>query len=131
MVRVCKRGQLSTTFYLHCGDCFDHSKRCRIHTNRNVEPWQCDYFNRGHLEKVDQSDCRKITIQYIPRKLAVGQSAARKKNSKLLQKQNVSANNVFLFKTLHRTPGRHICLIQAVILSFFQQFLRYHCRALQ
>ena len=23
---------------------------------------QCDYYNRGHLDKVDQSDYRKITI---------------------------------------------------------------------
>ena len=23
---------------------------------------QCDYYNRGHLNKVDQSDYRKITI---------------------------------------------------------------------
>ena len=25
-------------------------------------PLQCDYYNRGHLDKVEQSDYRKITI---------------------------------------------------------------------
>ena len=33
------------------------------------------------------------------------------------RKQNVSQDNVFLFETLHTTPWRHICLIQAVIFS--------------
>ena len=32
--------------------------------------FQCDYYNRGHLDKVDNSDYRKITIYNLfPRKL--------------------------------------------------------------
>ena len=41
----------------------------------------CDYRNRGHLDKVDESGYRKITI---PRRLVVGQSVAYK-NNKLLE----------------------------------------------
>ena len=41
----------------------------------------CDYRNRGHLDKVDESGYRKITIS---RRLVVGQSAAYK-NNKLLE----------------------------------------------
>ena len=67
--------------------------------------------------------------QYIPRKLALGQSAVCKKNNQLLpaqnldsdskcfsRKQNVSPHNVFYLKLI--TPRRHTCLTQAVILSF-------------
>ena len=28
--------------------------------------YKCDYYNQGHLEKVDQSDYKKITIQSTP-----------------------------------------------------------------
>ena len=72
--------------------------------------------------------------QYIPRKLAVGQSAVRKKNNQLLpaqnldidskcfsRKQNVSPHNIFYLKL--RTPRRHTCLTQAVILSFTTNFI--------
>ena len=38
------------------------------------------------------------------------------------RKQNVLPDNVFLFKTLHVTPRRHICLTQAVILSSTSNF---------
>ena len=56
-----------------------------------------------------------------PRKLVVGQSAACK--SKLFSgKQNVSPDNVFLFKTLRTTPRRSISLTQAVILSSTSNF---------
>ena len=56
-----------------------------------------------------------------PRKLVVGQSAACK--SKLFSgKQNVSPDNVFLFKTLRTTPRRYISLTQAVILSSTSNF---------
>ena len=40
---------------------------------------QCDHCNRGHIDKVDQSDYRKIT-QYIVRKLVVA-------NLQLVRKQ--------------------------------------------
>ena len=55
----------------------------------------------------------------------MGQSAAHKKTTSYLKhnikidskhfsgKQNVSPNNVLLFKTLHTTPRRHISLTQA------------------
>ena len=65
----------------------------------------------------------------------MGQSAALKKNSKLLKAQNlktdsklfsrmqnVSPDNVFQCETLHITPRTHICLTQAVILSFNNNF---------
>ena len=64
----------------------------------------------------------------VSRKLVVGQSAARKKNNKLLEAQNLDIfkkakcftrlklDNVFLFKTLH------IPLTQAVILSSTSNF---------
>ena len=73
-----------------------------------------------HLNKVDQSDYRKITIH--SKKVVVGQSIARKKkqknnnnkNNRLLKtksstidskrfsrNQSVSADYVFLLKTLH------------------------------
>ena len=66
--------------------------------------------------------------QYIPRKLAVGQSAVCKKNDQLLpaqnldidskcfsRKRNVSPHNIFYLKLI--TPRRYTCLTQAVILS--------------
>ena len=43
------------------------------------------YCNRGHLDKVHQSDYRKITIHSI--KVGCGQSATCKKNDKLLEAQ--------------------------------------------
>ena len=36
--------------------------------------------------------------------------------------QNVLPDNVFVFKTLHVTPRRHICLTQAVIFSSTSNF---------
>ena len=84
---------------------------------------RCNYCNRGHLDKVDQSDHRKITIH--SKKVGYGPIRKSKKkkqtNKKLLKasnlnidskhfsrKQNVSPDNVFLFKTFHITPMRHI-----------------------
>ena len=92
---------------------------------------RCDYCNRGHLDKVDQSDHRKITIH--SKKVGCGPIRKSKKkkqtNNKLLKasnlnidskhfsrKQNVSPDNVFLFETFHITPRRHICLRHAVLL---------------
>ena len=61
-------------------------------------------------------------------------TGSEKKNNKLLEaqnigliqtfskKQNVSPDNVFLFKTLHIKLRRHICLTQAVILSTTSNF---------
>ena len=91
------------------------------------------YCNRGHLDKVAKSDYSKITNnEYIPRKLVVGQSAARNKTITylkhmiwkicFLRKWNVSLDNVFMFETLHVTPRRHICLTQAAILSSTSNF---------
>ena len=74
-----------------------------------------------------QSDYRKITIHS---KLVVGQSAAHKKNNRLLEAQNLILiakilawkTYVFLFETLHKTPRRDISLTQAVILSSTSNF---------
>ena len=81
---------------------------------------QCDHCNRGHIDKVDQSDYT----------LLVGQSAARKKTisyskHKILilvanvfsRKGNVSQDNVFLFETLLITPRRRLCLTQAPLIE--------------
>jgi len=77
---------------------------------------------------------RDTQQQYFPRKLAVGQSAVRKKINQLLpaqnldsdskcfsRKRNVSPDNVFYLKLI--TPRRHTCLTQAVILSFTSNFV--------
>ena len=103
-----------------------------------------------HLNKVDQSDYRKITIH--SKKVVVGQSTARKKknnnnnnkNNRLLKtkssiidskrfsrSQSVSADYVFLLKTLHIQHLGDFFFIQAAVLSFTSNFRRYrHCRAL-
>ena len=96
-----------------------------------------------HLNKVDQSDYRKITIH--SKKVVVGQSTARKKkknnnnnkNNRLLKtksstidskrfsrNQSVSADYVFLLKTLHiQHLGVFVFLIQAAVLSFTSNFV--------
>ena len=96
-----------------------------------------------HLNKVDQSDYRKITIH--SKKVVVGQSTARKKkqknnnnnkNNRLLKtkssiidskrfsrNQSVSADYVFLLKTLHIQHLGDFFLIQAAVLSFTSNFV--------
>ena len=94
---------------------------------------QYDNCNRGHLDKVDQSDYRKITIH--PNRLVVGKSAARKKNNKLLEAQNLilmasvfqesrmfHQTMFFYSKFLHTTPRRTSSLAQVVILSCTRNF---------
>ena len=38
-----------------------HFRRWYLGCDRLLAP-ECDYYNRGHPNKIDQSDCRKITI---------------------------------------------------------------------
>ena len=45
---------------------------------------QCDYYKRDHLDKVDQSDYRKITVHF---ETVVGESAVPTKNKNLLEAQ--------------------------------------------
>ena len=86
------------------------------------------------LDKVDQSDYRKITIH--SKKVGWGPISSSWKTISLLKAQNiiwwqnVSPDNVFLFNTLHTTPRRHISLTKAVIFLTYLQFLRYYCHAL-
>ena len=82
--------------------------------------------------------------QYIPRKLVRDQSGGRKKNNKLFKasnlnidskhfsrKQNVSPDNVFLFKTFHITPRRHIILFETCCyFVIYQQFLKCNFKCL-
>ena len=102
---------------------------------------QCDYCNRGHLDKVDQSDYMKITIH--SKKVGCRPiSDKAKQNNKLLEaqnlnndskrfstKQNVSEDNVCVFKTLHITAGRHYLFDTSRYFVIYQQILRYSCRA--
>ena len=96
-----------------------------------------------HLNKVDQSDYRKITIH--SKKVVVGQSTAGKKkqknnnnnkNNRLLKtkssiidrkrfsrNQSVSADYVFLLKELHIQHLGDFFLIQAAVLSFTSNFV--------
>ena len=55
--------------------CYE-SSRC-VKSPLCIQYLGCDYCNRVHLDKVDQSDSRKK--QYILKKLVVDQSAAHKK----------------------------------------------------
>ena len=51
---------------------------------------QCDYCNRGHLDKADQSQYRKIHS----RKIGCGSiTAGKKKNNKLLEAQNLNIDS--------------------------------------
>ena len=52
---------------------------------------QCDYCSRGHLDKVDQSEYKKITIHSKKVGCAVNQQLI--KNNKLLEVQNVNNDN--------------------------------------
>ena len=51
----------------------------------SLQTWQCDHCNRGHFDKVDQSDYRKITIH----SKKVGCWQLVKENNKLLETQNL------------------------------------------
>ena len=42
--------------------------------NKNNQYLQCDYCNRCHLDKVDRSDCGKITIHTAARKKTISYS---------------------------------------------------------
>ena len=104
---------------------------------------QCDYYNLGHLDKVDISDYRKITIH--SKKVGCRPTSNPLKNKKLLEahnlnigskrvprKQNISADNVFLFETLHITLGDIFVLFDTPCFVFIcKQFLPFHCCALQ
>ena len=104
---------------------------------------QCNYCIQGHLDKVDQSDYRKITIH--SKKVGCWPISGLIKNNKLLEARNlILIANVFqeskmfhqtIFfpsKTLHTTPKRRTSLTQAVILSpVYHQFLCYYCFPLQ
>ena len=35
---------------------------CEMHHSVRRRALQCDYYNHGHLDKVDQSDYRKVTV---------------------------------------------------------------------
>ena len=45
--------------------------------------------------------------------------------------QNVSKDNVCVFETLHMTPRRDYLFDTSWYFAIYQQFLRYHCRALK
>ena len=77
---------------------------------------QSDYCNWVHLDKVDQSDYRKLTILWTKKVCCEPISSSQKKKYRLLEaqnldidskrfsgKQNVSPDNVFLFETWHNT----------------------------
>ena len=99
---------------------------------------QYNYCNQGHLDKVDQSDYRKIRTH--SKKLVVGQSAAPKKtiscqssnlnidSKRFTLKQTVSPDNVFLFETSSQETYLFDTSCYFVI---YQQFLHYHCCTLQ
>ena len=116
---------------------FSHP-RCRCHRCcLSSLILRCDYCNQGHLDKVDQSDHRKITIHSKKGCYGPIRKSKKKKqtNKKLLKasnlnidskhfsrKQNVSPDNVFLFETFHITPRRHICLRHAVLFPSTRNF---------
>ena len=94
---------------------------------------QCDYCNRGHSDKVDQSNYRKITVH--SEKVSCGPiSSALKKTvsyskhkveiliANPSRKQNVSPDIVFLFEALHIIPRRHYLLDTSCYFVIYQQF---------
>ena len=90
---------------------------------------QCDYCSRGHLHKVDQSEYRKITIdtfqeswlwanqQLIKNNMLLEAQNLNNDNKLFSRRQNVSKDDVCVFKTLHITPRGNFCLTQVGILS--------------
>ena len=153
---------MNECYYIHC--CHDHPgfdscKECNHTMEHKLLVWTrstvyciqrvfhltpkhfevvlwCDY--RGHLDKVDQYHYRKK--KYIPRKLVLGQSVARKKHEtkqnktkqKKAQNKNIDSKRFSTKQNLHKTmflysklyishPG-DICFTHAVILSLTSNF---------
>ena len=125
---------------LHCTkNRFESS--CCVTSPLCIQYLGCDYCNWVHLDKVDQSDSWKK--QYILKKLVVDQSAAHKKNNKLLEAQNLNMDskhfsrkqfflqdNLFLLETLHTMPRGHM-FDTSCYFAICQQFLHHHCCTLQ
>ena len=77
-----------------------------------------------HLNKVDQSDYRKITIHFkkVNNRLLKTKSSIID-SKRFSRNQSVSADYVFLLKTLHIQHLGDFFLIQAAVLSFTSNFV--------
>ena len=107
-------------------------KGCRLNLQTNLRLnfslLRCDYYDRGHLDNVDQSDNRKIRIH--SKKVSSQPIISSSRKNAILIANVFHESKCFTRRFAYTqnfayTPMRHISLTQAVILSctLYQLFL--------
>ena len=71
----------------------------------HVHVLQCHYYNRGHLDKVDQLDYRKVTNEYNPRKLIVNYKNHETNKKNMVQNQPIGHFQVPKTLTFQMRPS--------------------------